>query len=68
MELDYDRLADLEVDGIDHRDAPDFCDAFICSGSYRMDDGTYRDLTEEELDELNNDGDLVYSLVEARLY
>ncbi len=66
--LDYSKLADIEVDGINTRDYPDFCDAFISGGSYLQDDGTYRDLTDSELDELNENGDFVYSQVEKRLY
>ena len=60
-QIDYDSL---EVDGIDMRDYPDFCDAYICSGTY--DDG--EELTDDDLDSLNDDGDLVYSLVEKHLY
>jgi len=57
-------IEDIEVDGIDTRDAPDFCDAFICGASWS--DGT--DLTQDELDELNEDGDFVYAQVENHLY
>lgn len=66
--LDYSKLADIEVDGIDTSDYPDFCDAYICGGSYKLSDGTYRDLTEAEIEELNDDGDFVYSQVESKLY
>lgn len=54
---------DLEVDGIDTRDYPDFVDAFISSATAVLEDGTMRDATEEELDELTQDGlasDLAY--------
>jgi len=47
----------LEFEGIDHNDSPDYCDAFIASG--KIGD---RDLTDEELEELNDDGD--YKLTE----
>lgn len=63
IKLDYSKIDDVELDGIDYRDAPDFCDAYIASASY---DG--RDMTEAELDVLNNDGDYVYSCVESHLY
>lgn len=53
--LDYSKLDDIVFSGIDHRDAPDYCDAFITSASY---DG--RELTKEELDELNEDTSFVY--------
>lgn len=61
--LDYSKIDDVQVEGIDGRDAPDFCDAFICSASY---DG--RDMTDEELEILNDDRDYVYNAVEKQLY
>lgn len=56
--LDYKKISDVEIDGIDHRDAPDYVDAYILSASY---DG--REMTEDELDELNSDSDYVYECV-----
>jgi hypothetical protein len=61
--LDYSKIEDVEVDGIDMRDAPDFCDAYIASATYKG-----RAMTEAELDELNQDRDFVYSAVENHLY
>ena len=55
---------DVVFDGIDTRDAPDFCDAFICEAFHP--DG--RPYTEEELDALNDDRDLVYDLLMDYLY
>lgn len=49
--LDYSKITEIEMDGIDTRDYPDFCDAFVASAMY---DG--REMTEEELDILNQDG------------
>jgi hypothetical protein len=63
VKLDYSLIDDIEVDGIDHGDAPDFCDAYISAASY---DG--RDMTEEELETLNEDRDYVYEAVMDRLY
>ena len=60
-------VSDIEVDGIDTRDYPDFCDAYISDASVK-ENGEWRDATEEELDELNEDCDLVYSCVENYLY
>jgi len=62
------KFVDIEVDGIDFGDAPDFCDAFICSASAVLEDGTIRDATEEELDELNEDSSFVYECVTEKLY
>jgi hypothetical protein len=47
----------IEFDGIDRSDAPDFCDAFICYAEHK--DGT--PLTEDELDALNDDSSFVHS-------
>ena len=53
--MDYKLIHNIEVDGIDYRDYPDFCDAYIASAYY---DG--KPMTDEQLDELNEDGDYVY--------
>jgi len=63
LKLDYSKISDVEVDGIDTRDYPDFCDAFIASAFY--DD---REMTDEELDILNDDGDFVYEAIQTHLY
>ena len=59
----YKLFTDVAFEGIDHRDYPDYCDAFIASAEY---DG--RELSDEELDELNEDTDLVYELLTDNLY
>jgi len=58
---------DFAVEGIDTRDYPDFCDAFI-AGANVLDNGEWRCATEDELDELNEDEDLVYKCVEDYLF
>jgi hypothetical protein len=60
-EIDF---STLQVDGIDTRDYPDFCDAFICYGEYT--DGT--PLEEVDLEALNDDASLIYELVEQAIY
>lgn len=59
------KVVEMEVDGINTRDYPDFCDAFITSATW---DDTGEPLTEPELAELNEDTGLVYDLVIDRLY
>ncbi len=59
------KIVDVEVDGIDTRDYPDFCDAFIASATW---EDTGIALNEAELEELNEDGDFVYNAVINRLY
>tara|TARA_R110000744_G_C18898757_1_gene508963 strand:+ start:35 stop:319 length:285 start_codon:yes stop_codon:yes gene_type:complete len=49
------QLTDLEVDGVDMADYPDFCDAFITSGCVTTWDDECRDLTEDELDYINDE-------------
>ena len=66
--LDYSKVHDIEVDGIDTRDYPDFCDAYIAGATIELEDGTFRDATDAELDELNEDSDFVYAAVENYLY
>ena len=44
-EFKIDLLDDIEIDGIDMRDYPDFCDAFLVGASYKG-----RELTEDELE------------------
>jgi hypothetical protein len=63
IELDYSKITDISVAGIDMRDYPDFCDAFIEEAYY---DG--RPMTDEELALLNEDSDYVYECVERQLY
>ena len=62
-QLDYKLISDVEVEGIDHKDAPDYVDAFIASATY---DG--RDMTDEEIDMLNDDSDYVYEAVINQIY
>ena len=54
--LDYTKITNIEVDGIDHKDHPQYCDGYISYAEY---DG--REMTEEEL--TNLDSDFVYEQV-----
>jgi len=65
--IDYKKLDDLGIDGIDYSDYPDFCDAHISAGRI-LDGGNWRDLTEDELDELNDDDDLIRETLEKYIY
>jgi len=56
--MELDKIKNIELDGIDTKDYPDFCDAFIASAEY---EGV--ELTEEQLEELNCDSDFVYQCV-----
>ena len=50
MKLDLNQIDNIEVDGIDTKDYPDFCDAYITSADYEG-----REMTEDELDCLNDE-------------
>ena len=58
MKLDYTKINNIEVEDIDMRDYPDFCDAFISNADYN---GV--PMTEEQLQELNEDFDFVHEAV-----
>jgi hypothetical protein len=61
--LDYSKIEDVEVDGINTRDYPDFCDAFISSATYKG-----REMSDAELERLNEDGDFVHGAVYEHLF
>ena len=64
--MDLSNIIDVDVDGIDTGDYPDFCDAFI---TYAVWKDTLTELTEEELTELNETHpDFVYECVIDRLF
>jgi len=48
QDLDLTKITDVEIEGVDMVDYPNFCDAFISYGYY-----IDRDLTELELDYIN---------------
>jgi|TARA_R100001530_G_scaffold27155_4_gene21772 hypothetical protein len=56
--IDTTKVSDIEVEDVMLSDFPDFCDAYIASATY---DG--KEMTEEELNELNEDADFVYDAV-----
>jgi len=60
-----DKITDVEVDGINTRDYPDFCDAYISSASWK---GTSYMLTDKQLDDLNENGDFVYNEVIYKVF
>ena len=57
--LNGKKVVDLEVDGVDSRDYPDFSDAYFSGGCYE--DGT--DLTDAELIQLADlSGDVLWEM------
>jgi hypothetical protein len=63
MKIDLSQVEGVEIDGINPRDYPDFCDAFILEATYKG-----REMTDEELEALNEDSDFVYDKVMEHLY
>ena len=55
VNLDYKLISNIQFDGIDHKDYPDYCDAYIVSAEYNGEQ-----MTEEQIEELNDDRDFVY--------
>jgi len=52
--MEYRKIDNIELDGVSTRDYPDFCDAFIVSADYNG-----KPMTDEQLDEINQDGAFV---------
>lgn len=61
--INFKKITNIEVDGIDTRDYPDFCDAFIAYAEIYG-----REATDKELDEINDSSDFVYDAVCNHLY
>ena len=61
-------IENIVIDGIDHRDAPDFCDAFITSAMIRKFDGEWRKANDNEIDEIMQDTDLFCQKLEEAIY
>jgi len=61
--FEFNKITNVSLDGLHHWDYPDYCDAFIDSADY---DG--EEMTDEQLDELNEDYELVYELVWDNLH
>ena len=61
--MNYELIDNIEVDGIDTNDYPEFCDASIVSADY---DGEA--MTEEQLEALNKDYSFVHDCVYTHLF
>jgi len=56
--MDYKKINNIEVDGIDTKDYPDFCDAYIVSADYDS-----KPMTDDQLEEINEDGDFQHECI-----
>ncbi len=58
--MDFNTLQNIEVEGVDMKDYPKFCDAYIASAEHA--DGT--ELTDAELELVNSDSSFVYEEIQ----
>tara|TARA_R110000744_G_scaffold277920_1_gene390244 strand:+ start:122 stop:307 length:186 start_codon:yes stop_codon:yes gene_type:complete len=56
--MNYELIDNIEIDGIDTKDYPDFCDAYIISADYKG-----KPMTEKQLDEINDNGDFQHECI-----
>lgn len=61
--MDNRKIKYYEIEDLDTKDYPDFSDAYISYAEYED-----RALTEEELEELNNDSDRRYDLIWNKIF
>jgi len=61
--MNYKLIDNIEIDGINMRDYPDFCDAYVSCADYN---GV--EMTDEQLDEINEDYDFVYECVMSKIF
>jgi hypothetical protein len=57
--MNYNLIQDIELDGVNTNDFPDFSDAFIVAGVYDN-----KPMTEEQIEELIEDRNFVYECIE----
>jgi len=60
--MDVKQIDNIEMD-INTKDAPDFCDSFIISVDYKGKEMTY-----EQLDEINENSEFVYECIIKEIY
>lgn len=63
IKLDYSKISNVLIGGLDMQDYPDFCDAYIESADYGD-----REMTDDELDVLNEDGEFISIKAHESLY
>ena len=61
--MKYKDIENIKIEGIDPKDHPDYCDAFIASATYK---GV--DMNDKQLDEINEDMEFVYQCVQDYLF
>lgn len=61
--MKHSKIDNIEIDGVDTSDYPDFSDAYIAYAEY---DG--KPMTESQLDEINLDSNFVHEEVHASIF
>ena len=56
-------ITNVKFEGIDHKDYPDYCDAYVVSADYNGEP-----MTDEQIEDLAQDTGLVYDLLIEHLY
>lgn len=59
--IDYSLISNIEFKGINHRDYPDYCDAYIVSAEYDCEQ-----MTQEQIEML--DADFVYEKLIEQIF
>ena len=58
IHIDYSKIEVAEVDGVDHKDYPDYCDAYISKAYIGG-----QEATQEQLDVLNDNDEYRYEAI-----
>ena len=61
--MDYSKIDNVKIEGVDMRDYPDFCDAFISSADYNGEE-----MNDEQLEKINEDGCFVHEKIMQQLF
>lgn len=61
--MEFDKIDNIAMGGVDTADYPDFCDAYIESADYKG-----IEATEEEIDIMNADSDFVHECLQDWLF
>ena len=66
IKLDTSKVIDVEIDGIDHSDAPDYCDAYVSNAGYIITKDEF-DVTPIELNPTEYKGKYFRDLTDTEL-
>ena len=61
--MDLNKITNVEVDGIDFKDYPDFTDAYISYAEYNG-----KEMTEDQLEELSDNSEFMYTALLKQIF